>query len=162
MNKHLENYVLTLDKLYDELYNKYPEYLKNDNLKIAYPKLGRISIKTIWSNFNDTCESINRDSNHLACFVSNELNTDFSLDNKNNIIMKGIYNQQQITSILSKYMKEYVICGICKSYSTCIDKDKVTRINYITCTKCRSKRAIQSIDTGFRAVKRGERRKLKQ
>ena len=52
------------------------------------------------------------------------------------------YKSSQIINCITNYMKEYVLCGLCKSGNTEILK--IERITYISCDSCKSQKAIHN------------------
>jgi len=57
---------------------------------------------------------------------------------------------------------QYVLCPNCRSMDTRLEKDQSTRLYMMHCQNCQSSRSVETIKFGYHAVKRGERKKLKQ
>ena len=90
-----------------------------------------------------------------------ELGAATSLNNQNQLSIRGVYNPRQIQSLLVKYTKEYVVCGVCKSTQTSMVRDPVTRLTFLTCSACTSKRAVANIQAGFHAQTRKDRKEAR-
>lgn len=145
-------YQFLLNKLYDHFEDKGKPEIKQKNT-IKMPTIQRMSSKkTGWINFKDCCSNLNRDLAHLQSFVVSELSTECNIDGNGFLILKGIYNQKNIEIVLRKYVVSYVQCSICKSLETSVRKDSVTRLNFLDCNSCKSNRALQQINTGFKSV----------
>jgi len=87
---------------------------------------------------------------HVQAFLLAELGTSGSIDANNQLIIKGRFQQKQIESVLRRYIKDYVACHTCRSPDTILQKD--TRLFFIQCETCGSRRSVASIKSGFQAV----------
>lgn len=56
---------------------------------------------------------------------------------------------------------EYVSCNMCRNPETSLTRDSVTRLYFIQCESCGSRRSVAPIKTGFHATMRTDRRKVK-
>lgn len=103
------------------------------------------SKKVIWTNFKETCDGLNRHIDHLFSYIISELNTDASINENKQMIIKGKFHSKNIENILRKYVCCYVQCSMCRSYETEITKDSNTRLNYLVCSSCKSSKTIPVI-----------------
>jgi translation initiation factor 2 subunit 2 len=103
------------------------------------------SKKVIWTNFKETCDGLNRHIDHLFSYIISELNTDASINENKQMIIKGKFHSKNIENILRKYVCCYVQCSMCRSYETEITKDSNTRLNYLVCLSCKSSKTIPVI-----------------
>jgi translation initiation factor 2 subunit 2 len=103
------------------------------------------SKKVVWTNFKDTCDGLNRHMDHLFLYTTSELNTDASINENKQMIIKGKFHSKNIENILRKYVCSYVQCSMCRSYETEIIKDTNTRLNYLVCSSCKSSKTIPVI-----------------
>lgn len=90
--------------------------------------------RTYFVNIEQMSQKLNRDSQHLINFLLSELNTQGSVDAEKRLIIKGRFNQQQIQSLLKKYIIEYVDCRQCHSKQTILHKRN--RILFLDCENC--------------------------
>lgn len=93
---------------------------------------------------------LHRQPKHVQAFLLAELGTSGSVDANNQLIIKGRFQAKQIESVLKKYIKEYVSCQTCRSPETILQKD--TRLFFLQCETCGSRRSVASIKSGFQAV----------
>ncbi len=103
------------------------------------------SKKVIWTNFRETCDGLNRPTEHLFLYITSELNTEASINENKQMIIKGKFHSKNIENILRKYVCCYVQCSMCRSYETEITKDSNTRLNYLVCSSCKSSKTIPVI-----------------
>ena len=92
--------------------------------------------KVVLVNFPEICTSMNRpvsllrrlslssgQPEHVLAFMLAELGTSGSLDGSQRVTFKGRFQPKHIESIVRQYLKEYVLCKLCKSPDT-----KLTRV----------------------------------
>ena len=116
---------------------------KYKTTKIKSPKITKIGIqKIIWTNFNDICISLNRDINLVHKFFLNELNSNGFINDKQNLIIKGNFTQNNIENILKKYIINFVQCSTCLGIDTTLKKD-VGRIHIILCLNCNAVKNVR-------------------
>ncbi len=152
-------YMDLLDRLYNKLRTeKKTNISTNKTIIIPPPQLSRLGPrKTIFTNFYPICELLKRNKDHFSQFISSELACDTSFDGQQRLVLKGRFLPPQIKNILSKYIKEYVICISCKLLETILTKDSVTRLTFLTCLNCNSKTSVQPIRAGFHATNKSDR-----
>ena len=93
---------------------------------------------------------LHRSQKHMQAFLLAELGTSGSVDANNQLIIKGRFQQKQIEVVLRRYIKEYVACQTCRSPDTILQKD--TRLFFLQCETCGSRRSVASIKSGFQAL----------
>lgn len=137
------DYTNLLDRLYSELRTNHPNLLSRKKIIVPYPQLARMGkTKTMVLNFNIISLSIHRQPEHIRSFFSSELKRHCSIDANIHLIIKGRYLQNQIESIFKKYITNYVSCHMCQTHDTIIIKDQITRLYFLKCDVCGSKRSV--------------------
>lgn len=133
-----------------ELLNK-GEQSGGKTTRIPVPNLGRIGTKrTCITNFKEICNAIHRPPEHVMSYLQVELGAQTSLDgNAQQLVMKGRFQQSHIEKVIKHYIREYVICKVCKSYDTAMEKEN--RLNFVKCASCNSRLSVSQIRQGFQA-----------
>jgi len=158
------NYTELLERVFSLLREKNPSWggLRKKHT-MPPPQLVRVGTrKTMWANFQQICQTLHRQPEHMMSFLLAELGTDGSIDGMQRLVIKGRYVPKQIESLLKKYIIEYVTCHMCRNPETTLTRDVVTRLHFIQCESCGSRRSVAPIKSGFHATQRAERRKLKE
>ena len=141
MSCNEDNFIEMLNDVYTELdaINS-----KTTKLIIPDPALERSTTNTYWKNVKKILQSINRPPEHFIEFLNKELKTGdwISSSKSDGIVMIGKFTQNQIMHVISEYAKKYVVCNICNSTETIMDKNKELRSYYILCNKCKSQYVI--------------------
>jgi translation initiation factor 2 subunit 2 len=146
----------TYETLLDRAYQQIEELAKPKQIKIKPPIIERKGKKTYWANFIEICESIHRETEHIKLFLFTELGCGGSVDIIGGLNIEGKFLQNQIESVLKKYINEYIICNTCRSSNTQFIKDD--RITLLQCGQCKSQKKISNIQQGFKATTRAQRR----
>ncbi len=138
-----EEYKHLLDRIIDIIAEKNPEMLGNEK-KFSLPviQISKAGTRSVWTNFKDICDLINRQIDHVYNFFVKELGTEASLGGENQFFLKGKYNSNKIETLISKYVKEYVRCPNCKSFDTVLNKNNNTRLLMLECNFCNTKRSV--------------------
>jgi translation initiation factor 2 subunit 2 len=145
------------------LNNKVSIIESKTHLKLVPPLIEKISIKKVmFVNIKIISNIIDRDIEHLKQYILTECSTSGSFDEEKRLILKGRYDSKQIESILKKYITEYVKCTNCNNLSTKLEKDPITRLTFIICNNCKSKKSVSLIKEGFHATLRSDRIKERQ
>jgi translation initiation factor 2 subunit 2 len=107
--------------------------------------------KVVLVNFPEICNAMNRHPDHVLSFMLAEMGTSGSLDGTSRVTFKGRFKPKQIESIIRQYVKEYVLCKLCKSSDTKLNKDQATRLYFMVCNTCSAHRSVNPIKSGFQA-----------
>jgi len=155
-------YTELLDRIFTLLKANNPNLAERKRHPIQPPQLVRVGTrKTMWANFAPICQVMHRNTNHVEKFVLAELGTEGSIDGNKRLVIKGRYVPKQIESLLKKYITEYVTCHMCKNPETTLTRDSVTRLYFVQCESCGSRRSVAPIRSGFHASTRTDRRAAK-
>jgi translation initiation factor 2 beta subunit (eIF-2beta)/eIF-5 len=110
-------------------------------IKLIPPEVIIKDKKTIITNFDTFCQSINRDRNIVKNYLDKETQfaSSFIGDNfqvKIDTMLKG----PLVKNILTVFIKSYVICADCKSYDTHLIRQK--RNTYTQCLTCKTEKVL--------------------
>lgn len=151
-------YIYLLTRFYRLLQDNNPNHGTNKVMKLPIITLSQVgSKKTAWHNFGKMCAALNRPKDHVMKFILAELAASGSLDSTNRLILRGKFFANHIQPLIQKYSIKYVVCQTCKSPNTIIIHDSATRLDFLSCSKCFSKKSIVNITRGYHAILKGER-----
>jgi translation initiation factor 2 subunit 2 len=151
--------------LYSELLERVFQSLNQTNIgqdfsrtSIPPPRLTKLGSKrVIWTNFQEFCESIKRNTDHIFQYMTAELCTECSINGTNQLIIKGRFVPTYIDSIMKKYIQRYVYCSSCHSLNTSLTKDSVSKLFFIRCGNCMCVHSVANIKQGYLAQTRSDR-----
>lgn len=139
------DYDLLLERIYRLMKENNPDSFKDSKLTMSHPNLVRAGTRSVWTNFDECCKSLNRTNDHLYTFFVKELGVEASLGGDNQLFLKGRHNATKIEQLLAKYAKEYIRCENCRSTDTYLHKDNSTRLQIMICNRCKSNRTVAQI-----------------
>mgnify|MGYP006084118553 CR=1 FL=1 len=152
-----------LGRVFGILREKNPSLSEKTKTIIKPPQVLREGTKkTVFANLIEICNAMNRSPEHVIQYMMAELGTSGTLDGTQRLIIKGRFLPKVFEGVLRHYFIDYVICNLCKSANTTLDRDKATRLSICKCNACGASRSVSAIQKGFQAVQRGERRKARQ
>ena len=153
-----------LDRVFGILRENNPELTGEKRRTVMKPPqvLREGTKKTVFANLIEICNAMNRSPEHVIQYMMAELGTSGTLDGQQRLIIKGRFLPKVFEGVLRHYFIDYVICNLCKSANTTLDRDKATRLSICKCNACGASRSVSAIQKGFQAVQRGERRKARQ
>jgi len=141
-----------LTRFYAALHASNPSLLNSTAKRyiIAPPSIHREgNKKSIFANVSEICKRMHRQPEHVIQFLFAEMGTTGSVDGAGRLVIKGKFMQKQVENVLRRYIVEYVTCKTCKSHDTLLTKE--TRIFFMTCESCGSRRSVNAIKSGFQA-----------
>jgi len=139
-------YQFLLDRIYGLIKTLNPDFIEKTKVNIPVPIVNRVGTsRSVWVNFADVCNSLNRPTDHLFQFILSELGCEGSLGGENQFLLKNRYNNKHIESLLKKYVHDYVQCTNCKSTKTTMKKDNSTRMQVLVCSICKSEKTVSAI-----------------
>jgi len=152
-------YEQLLSRIMKKIHKNHPDLVEKRQYVMKPPHLMRIGTnKTMWVNFQDICQMMHRDAEHVFRFFMSELGADGSIDGNHRLIIRGKYKPAYIESLLRKYIAEYVACQTCRSPNTALARDSTSRLHFVQCRDCSASRSVVQIRTGFHAQTRADRR----
>jgi translation initiation factor 2 beta subunit (eIF-2beta)/eIF-5 len=118
---------------------------KNNKIMIVRPDVSLKNRKTFFNNFRAVCASIgytsDADENKIKKYLEKELQTTSSIKQDGRLKIDTIIRSTgSIEKHMSVYITHYIMCDACKSINT--ERQKISRVNFLVCKTCNSKRAL--------------------
>ncbi len=102
-------------------------------LELPEPSVFWVGNKTIFRNYAEFPKLLRRDSSKVLMYLAKELATAASLDGDRAIFI-GRKDKDSFTQLFQRYLKDAVICPVCGSPDTHLDKEK--RMWFMVCEAC--------------------------
>ncbi len=125
---------------YDELLTRAREGLVQDakksgalRLELPEPDVIWVGNKTIFRNYSEFPKLLRREPGRVLMYLAKELATAASLDGERAIFI-GRKDRESFSQLLQRYMKDGVLCPVCGSPDTHLDKEK--RMWFMVCEAC--------------------------
>ena len=102
-------------------------------LELPEPSVFWVGNKTIFRNYAEFPKLLRRDSSKVLMYLAKELATAASLDGERAIFI-GRKDKDSFTQLFQRYLKDAVICPVCSSPDTHLEKEK--RMWFMVCEAC--------------------------
>jgi len=119
-----------------------PEVLEHKRFDIPRPRCSVIGMRTIFRNYKELCDALNRDPHHLLKFLSREMATAGTID-RSRVVFQGKFRYDTFERLIKRYVDEFVTCPVCKRPDTKIIKEK--RLYFLICEACGAKSSIRPV-----------------
>ena len=133
------------DKLLDTARSQVPEdAFKKTGERFQVPDIQLMvqGNRSIWQNFQEIINVVNRPGKEVLKFVSGQLGTAGTIEGSN-ALFNGKFNIEQITEVLNRYIDSYVICPVCTRPDTDIQKEG--QVYLLVCSACGAQTAIRPV-----------------
>jgi translation initiation factor 2 subunit 2 len=104
-----------------------------NRLELPEPVVLWVGNKTIFRNYAEFPKLMRRDPNRILMYLAKELATAASLDGERAIFI-GRKDRESFAQLIQRYMKDGVICPVCGSPDTHLEK--VKRLQFMVCEAC--------------------------
>ena len=138
--KYQEDLNASMTRPYQELLSRARAVLEKESkkanvnrLELPEPAVLWVGNKTIFRNYAEFPKLLRRDPNRLLMYLAKELATAASLDGERAIFI-GRKDRESFAQLIQRYMKDGVICPVCGSPDTHLEK--VKRLQFVVCEAC--------------------------
>ena len=139
-----QNYELALISIYEKL----GVTTKCSKLIVEQPiVLPAGTRRTAFVNLGRVCKSIERDPSHFSKFLETELGTKAFVTSERQYVVKGRFKMDQIKSITSNYVREYVLCPECNLHKTKLVREG--RLTFLQYELCHTKQTVKIVEVGY-------------
>lgn len=133
------------DKLLDRARSQVPEdAFKKSGERFQVPDIQLMvqGNRSIWQNFQEIINVVNRPGKEVLKFVSGQLGTAGTIEGSN-ALFNGKFTTEQVVEVFHRYIESYVICPVCTRPDTDITKDGAAY--YLTCSACGARTSIRPV-----------------
>ncbi|MDA4128660.1 MAG: translation initiation factor IF-2 [Thaumarchaeota archaeon] len=102
-------------------------------LELPEPEVIWVGNKTIFRNYAEFPKLLRRDANRLLMYMAKELATAASIDGERAIFI-GRKDRESFSQLIQRYMKDGVICPVCGSPDTHLERSN--RLQFMVCEAC--------------------------
>ena len=129
------------DALLDRAKQKLPDtILKHERFNIPTADIFLEGKTTVFRNFEEIADAINREPNQILVYLLRELGTAGSIDGKR-IVFKGRVPASQVENRLWGYIETFVLCSECQRPDTRLVKEG--RVTLLECDACGAHRPVK-------------------
>jgi len=130
-------------KMLDEAYSELPpSVFEHKRFEVPRPNITISGSRTIFHNFKEICDTINRNPNHVLKFLSKEMATAAAMEG-GRVIFQGRFETETFKRLIKRYVDQYVICPVCRRPDTKIIKEK--RLYFLECEACGARSPVRPV-----------------
>ena len=118
------------------------QVLEHKRFEVPKPRSFVTGMRTILANFKEVCDALNREPRHVLKFLSGEMATAATMQGTR-AIFQGRFRYDTFERLIQRYVKEFVVCPVCKRPDTKIVKEK--RLLFLVCEACGAKSSIRPV-----------------
>ena len=133
------------DSLLDRARSQVPEDAfdrSGERFKVPDVRLMVQGNRSLWQNFQDIINVLNRPGREVLKYVSGQIGTAGNIEG-GNAIFNGKFTAEAVNDVLTRYIDSYVLCPVCTRPDTEIKKIK--RGYYMICAACGAQTAIRPV-----------------
>lgn len=132
----------TYENLLKRLQSKTVSQDKKGGSRFEMPKLDVIWVgnKTIFRNFMDFPKAMRRDPEKVLLYLAKEFGSAAHIAGEKAVFV-GKKEPSAFASLFERYMKDYVICPVCNSPDTRIER--VKRLSFLVCEACGARSSLK-------------------
>jgi len=132
------------EELLDRVYKLLPKkpVARVERFRVPEAEVMISGKRTFIQNFNQICDILNREPRFVLRYLLKELASPGALEGSMAVIM-GEHPKHAIDALLKRFIKDYVICPICKQPDTVLVKEK--KMLFIICMACGAKSSVRPI-----------------
>lgn len=94
---------------------------------------------TVYENFQQTLDTLDRDEIHVMKHLQNELGTSANIDERGRLRLTGEFRQRRVREALEAYADAYVLCPECGLPDTRLEKENGAEL--LQCEACGARSA---------------------
>ncbi|MFP4590305.1 MAG: translation initiation factor IF-2 subunit beta [Halobacteriales archaeon] len=130
------------DELLDRGLEETPDIgAETDRFTVPDPVVRPEGHVTVYENFPETVDALDRDPHHVFKFLQNELGTSGHIDEAGRARLTGDFNAGRIEATIDDYVEAYVRCPECGLPDTHLEREKGALM--LSCDACGARSATK-------------------
>ena len=85
----------------------------SDRFDLPDPEVRQEGNVSVYENFQDTCDILGREDDHVMQFLQNELGTSGHIDESGRARLTGEFGERRVRNAVEEYSEEFVLCSEC-------------------------------------------------
>jgi translation initiation factor 2 subunit 2 len=111
----------------------------SDRFEVPDPQVRQEGNVTVYENFQDTVDRLDREPDHVLKYLRNELGTSGHIDESGRARLTGEFGGRRVTNALEEYTEEFVRCSECGLPDTRLETEK--GVTVLRCEACGARSA---------------------
>lgn len=128
------------DHLEDALSETTEPAESTDRFTIPEPELRREGETTVYENFDETADRLDREPDHVLRYLRRRLGTRASLDERGRARLVGRFGAERVRALIDDYVDAFVTCPACGSPDTHLERQEGEVV--LRCDACGSRTTV--------------------
>jgi len=107
---------------------------RSDRFTVPDPDLRQEGNATVFENFQDVIDRLNREASHVTKFLQDELGTSGHVDESGRARLTGSFREDRVGDAIEAYTETFVLCSECGLPDTRIEQEHGAK--YLQCEAC--------------------------
>ncbi|SDM83708.1 translation initiation factor 2 subunit 2 [Halogranum gelatinilyticum] len=112
----------------------------DDRFEVPTPAVRPEGNVTIYENFQETLDRLDREDRQLLSFLQTDLGTSAQLDDRGRARLTGSFKQRRLADALDDYVDQYVLCSECGLPDTQLVSEKGATL--LKCDACGARSSV--------------------
>jgi translation initiation factor 2 subunit 2 len=138
MVKPLSNYESLLKRIQSKTVDQKKGSLSR--IELPAPQILWVGKKTMFRNFMDFPRVLRRDPEKILLYLAKEFGSSAYIAGEKGIFV-GKKEPSEFMTLFERYMKEYILCPVCGSPDTKIER--VKRMSFLVCEACGARSSLK-------------------
>lgn len=108
---------------------------------IPAPELRQEGTETVYENFPETVERLDREGDHVLQYLKTELGTRGHVDETGRARLVGQFGTTRVHELVEGYADEYVICPACGAPDTHLERNDGSQV--LRCDACGARTVVE-------------------
>lgn len=131
---------MSYDEHLDRALEESPDVASHGSrFSVPEPEMRQEGNVTIYENFQETLDRLNRDLSHVRKFLQNEFGTSANIDDRGRLRLTGSFKQDRVQAAIDAYVEGFVTCNECGSPDTYLVTEN--GVELIQCDACGARSA---------------------
>ncbi|MFB6133543.1 MAG: translation initiation factor IF-2 subunit beta [Halanaeroarchaeum sp.] len=129
------------DEQLERALDEKPDIADEDaRFEVPDPTVRKEGNVTVYENFQDTLDRLDRDEEHVLKFLQDELGTSARIDERGRARLTGEFNADRVAAVIDEYIETYVICPECGLPDTNITTEHGAEL--LECDACGARSSV--------------------
>lgn len=116
---------------------------EQSRFEVPDPNVRQEGNVTVYENFQETLNRVDREEDHVLKFFQSELGTSAQIDESGRARFTGDFRLDRVAEALTQYVEDFVLCSECGLPDTNLVRQKGTRV--LQCDACGALSAIPDL-----------------
>lgn len=116
---------------------------EESRFEVPDPTVRQEGNATVYENFQETLDRLDRPENHVLKFLQSELGTSAQIDESGRARFTGDFRRDRVAGAIDEYVEDFVLCSECGLPDTNLVREKGARV--LKCDACGALSAVPEL-----------------